>query len=205
MAYTLYDRTIAFAGMCQAVMLVQQVARQGQCDEAAFAASLESIINMNPSSTLNVYGDESKLRLGLETFVQRIDSSDKGRELTRYLVSLINLERQLNKRPDAMSQLGDRISIANNQTNHFDLTSDQMVENFASIYLDVISPLGARIQIAGEQSILSQPQVQHKVRALLLSGIRSAVLWRQVGGSRIQLLFGRNKMLNQAKILQARF
>ncbi|EMP4443641.1 DUF489 family protein, partial [Vibrio vulnificus] len=29
MANTLYDRTIAFAGMCQAVALVQQIARNG--------------------------------------------------------------------------------------------------------------------------------------------------------------------------------
>ncbi|MGB2079683.1 MAG: high frequency lysogenization protein HflD [Vibrio sp.] len=204
MAYSLYDRTIAFAGICQAVELVQQTARNGRCDQDALEASLKTIINMNPSSTLNVYGDESQLKLGLETFVKKIDGSDQGRELTRYLVSLLNLERKLASRQDAMSQLGDRIDLAGNQVNHYPLTDPQMISNLANIYLDVISPLGARIQIAGSPEILKLPENQHQVRALLLAGIRSAVLWRQVGGSRFQLLFGRKKMLQQAQILLAR-
>jgi high frequency lysogenization protein len=42
-----------------------------------------------------------------------------------------------------------------------------------------------------------------KVRALLLAGIRAAVLWRQVGGSRLQILFSRAKIKAAAeKILQ---
>lgn len=36
-----------------------------------------------------------------------------------------------------------------------------------------------------------------KVRALLLAGIRSAMLWRQLGGRRWQLLFSRRKLLDQ--------
>ena len=37
-----------------------------------------------------------------------------------------------------------------------------------------------------------------KVRATLLAGIRSAVLWRQSGGNRWQLIFGRRKIIEQA-------
>ncbi|GAM56351.1 hypothetical protein JCM19231_1008 [Vibrio ishigakensis] len=47
MANTNYDRTIAFAGICQAVALVQKVAQTGNCDSAAFETSISSIINMN--------------------------------------------------------------------------------------------------------------------------------------------------------------
>ncbi|EJK2125079.1 DUF489 family protein, partial [Vibrio cholerae] len=35
MANAIYDRTIAFAGICQAVALVQQVAKNGYCDSDA--------------------------------------------------------------------------------------------------------------------------------------------------------------------------
>ncbi len=35
MANTLYDRTIAFAGICK-LYLVQQVAKDGRCDKDAF-------------------------------------------------------------------------------------------------------------------------------------------------------------------------
>ena len=44
MAYTVYDRTIAFAGICQAVKLVQEVAKNGSCDNDILAATLNSIV-----------------------------------------------------------------------------------------------------------------------------------------------------------------
>ncbi|MCV5888715.1 DUF489 family protein, partial [Escherichia coli] len=81
------------------------------------------------------------------------------------------------------------------QSEHFELLDDQMISNLASIYLDVVSPIGPRIQVTGTPSVLQQTASQHKVRALLLSGIRSAVLWRQVGGKRRHLIFGRKKMV----------
>lgn len=204
MANTNYDRTIAFAGICQAVALVQKVAQSGHCDSAAFETSISSIINMNPANTLAVFGHERELKLGLETLSKNIDSSATGNDLTRYIISLMALERKLSQRPDAMSQLADRIRLAERQSDHFDLFDDQMVSNLASIYLDVISPIGPRIQVTGNPAMLQQTGVQAKVRALLLSGIRSAVLWRQVGGKRRHLIFSRKKMVEQAEILIAR-
>ncbi|WP_261817156.1 high frequency lysogenization protein HflD [Vibrio gallicus] len=204
MANTNYDRTIAFAGICQAVALVQKVAQTGQCDSAAYETSVSSIINMSPANTLAVFGHERDLQLGLETLSRNIDSSATGNDLTRYIISLMALERKLSQRPDAMAQLGDRIQLADRQAGHFDLFNDQMVSNLASIYLDVVSPIGPRIQVTGNPSMLQQTSVQNKVRALLLSGIRSAVLWRQVGGKRRHLIFSRKKMVEQAEILLAR-
>ena len=43
--------------------------------------------------------------------------------------------------------------------------------------------------------------MQDKIRACLLAGIRSAVLWRQVGGSKWQLLFHRKKLVQAAQQL----
>lgn len=204
MANALYDRTIAFAGICQAVALVQQVAKNGHCDSDAFETSLKAILNINPNNTVSVYGRESDLKLGLECLVKGIDSTPTGSEVTRYIISLMALERKLSGRNDAMSQLGDRIQMIERQLDHFELLDDQMISNLASIYLDVISPIGPRIQVTGTPSVLQQTGNQHKVRALLLSGIRSAVLWRQVGGKRRHLIFGRKKMVEQAQILLAR-
>lgn len=204
MANTLYDRTIAFAGICQAVALVQQVAKNGRCDSDAFETSLKAILNTAPSNTVGVYGRESDLKLGLECLVQGIDSTPTGSEITRYIISLMALERKLQSRNDAMAQLGDRIQMLDRQLEHFELLDEQMLSNLASVYLDVISPVGPRIQVTGTPSVLQQTSNQHKVRALLLSGIRSAVLWRQVGGKRRHLIFGRKKMVEQAQILLAR-
>lgn len=204
MANTNYDRTIAFAGICQAVALVQQVAKNGHCDSDAFETSLKAILSTNPSNTLNVFGSEANLKTGLECLVNGIDSTPTGSEVTRYIISLMALERKLTQRRDALSQLGDRIQMIERQLEHFDLLDDQMISNLASVYLDVISPIGPRIQVTGTPAVLQQTGNQQKVRALLLSGIRCAVLWRQVGGKRRHLIFGRKKMVEQAKILLAR-
>ncbi|TGZ34240.1 High frequency lysogenization protein HflD [Photobacterium damselae subsp. damselae] len=205
MANTLYDRTIAFAGICQAVKLVQQVAQTGRCDNEMLTATLESILVTDPANTLAVYhSNEANLRIGLEALVKDIDNTSSGNELTRYLVGVMALERKLSGRRDSMAQLGDRIDLLKRQTEHFELLEEQMLSNIASVYLDIISPLGPRIQVSGTPAQLQIPQVQHKVRALLLAAIRSAVLWRQVGGKRRHLIFGRKQMVEQAKILLAR-
>ncbi|USH01574.1 high frequency lysogenization protein HflD [Grimontia kaedaensis] len=204
MANTLFDRTIAFAGICQSVKLVQEIARKGSCDYDALSASLNSIILTNPSSTLEVFDNEENLTIGLNTLINELDNSPGGSELTRYLINLLALERKLSGRRDSLAQLSDRIETVQRQVQHFELLDDQMISNLASIYLDTISPLGPRIQVTGNPAQLQQTGVQHKVRALLLAGIRGAVLWRQVGGKRRHLIFGRKQMIEQAKIILAR-
>jgi CII-binding regulator of phage lambda lysogenization HflD len=93
-----YDITLALAGICQAARLVQQLAHQGHCDSDALHVSLNSIIDLNPDSTLAVFGgSEANLRLGLETLLGVLNSSSRqglNAELTRYTLSLMVLERK---------------------------------------------------------------------------------------------------------------
>ena len=116
---------------------------------------------------MGVFGRESNLKIGLECIVKGIDSTPSGSEVTRYIISLMALERKLSGRKDAMSQLGDRIQMIDRQLDHFDLLDEQMLSNLASIYLDVISPIGPRIQVTGTPSVLQQINNQHKVRAFV--------------------------------------
>lgn len=204
MANTLFDRTIAFASVCQSIKLVQSVAREGSCDVDALRVCLKSIIVTNPASTLEIFGKEENLKLGLETLIEVLDNSQSVNELTRYLINLLALDRKLSKRRDALAQLATRLETIQRQIDHFDLLDEQMLSNIASVYLDVISPLGPRIQVAGNPMQLQRSTVQHKVRALLLAGVRGTVLWRQVGGKRRHLIFSRKELVEQAKIILAR-
>lgn len=99
MAKNYYDITLALAGICQSARLVQQLAHQGHCDADALHVSLNSVIDMNPSSTLGVFGgSEANLRLGLETLLGVLNASSRqglNAELTRYTLSLMVLERKL--------------------------------------------------------------------------------------------------------------
>ncbi len=213
------DQTITLAAICQAAYLVQQVSRTGQIDENAFKVLLNSIAVTSPENTLAVYGGELvNIKQGLELLINHLgDSSStsshvnndantkekkvKDPELTRYIISLINLERKLIKQPKQLAQLGERIDDSKRQLEHYSITSETLISSFASIYSDIISPLGARIQVTGEPSMLKQMANQHKIRALLLSGIRAAVLWRQVGGKRRNILFSRSKIVKTAQQL----
>jgi len=95
--------------------------------------------------------------------------------------------------------LAERINQVHRQLAHFAITDEQVLANFASIYSDVISELGPKLQISGNPDCLKQPQVQHKIRALLLAAMRSAVLWRQLGGKRRHLVFARKAIFDTAK------
>ncbi len=207
MAKNYYDITLALAGICQSAHLVQQLAHQGHCDSEAFNASLNSVIVLSPSSTLAVFGgNEANLKLGLETLLGVLNASSRqglNAELTRYTLSMMVLERKLSANKSALNTLGERINGLSRQLAHFDLQSDTLLNAMAGIYVDVISPLGPRIQVTGSPAVLQSPQIQAKVRTGLLCGIRAAVLWHQVGGGRLQLMFSRNRLCTQAKQILA--
>lgn len=202
MSHSLENQTLAFAGICQAVSLVQQVARQGSIDDKeVLRATLNSILVTDAEHSQDIYGGHGQLRLGYQTLIEQLntDSGQKNAELTRYLVGLVALERKLAKRRDLLAMLGERINQVKRQLHHFELLDEQVLANLASIYSDIVSPIGPRIQVAGNPSYLQQPLVQHQIRALLLAGIRSAVLWRQLGGRRRHILFSRKRLVAQAQ------
>jgi high frequency lysogenization protein len=198
------EQTLTLAAICQVAYWVQKLSRSGQIDEAELTILLNSIMNTSPSSTLDVYGNDlANLKVGLNTLVQHLGNQSKNKdpELTRYVVSLLALERRLSKNNKKMSALGDRIEQCERQLAHYEINSETLISSIASIYSDIISPLGTPIQVAGEPDILKQPINQHRIRALLLAGIRSAVLWRQVGGKRRNILFARSKIVECAETL----
>lgn len=205
MHYSLSTQIIALAGLCQALKLVQQVARSSELDKDALSLMLNSVAVIDAEQPLQIYGNEAaNLRTGLQLIIDQLgDKPQKDVELTRYIVGVLALERKLSKTPAHLAKLGDKLQHLQRQLQHFSVLDDNMLANLADIYSDCISSLGGRIQIYGQPDLLKQPAVQHKVRALLLAAIRAAVLWRQAGGSRINFIFKRRKLVAQAKQMLA--
>ena len=54
------------------------------------------------------------------------------------------------------------------------------------------------MMVRGEQNYLSNPDNAGKIRVLLLAGIRAAVLWHQLGGSKWKLMIFRKKYVRSA-------
>lgn len=200
----LEKQTITLAAICQASALVQNIARTGSVEETELAIMLNSIMVTSPDSILEVYSNDiTHLKSGLKALIEQLGSQTKEKdpELTRYVVSLLGLERRLTNKKGQLALLGDRIEQSQRQLAHYDITSETLIASLASIYSDLLSPIGTPIQVAGEPNLLKQQSNQHKIRALLLAGIRSSVLWRQVGGKRRNILFGRTKMVACAQQL----
>ncbi|MCP5325795.1 MAG: high frequency lysogenization protein HflD [Oceanospirillaceae bacterium] len=194
-------QVLALAGLFQAAYLVEQVAKTGQVSEEHLRTSIESLLDQNPASVEAVYGNKlSNLRLGLQEVKFLTDGKSRtgsSPDVIRYALSLLHLEGQLRKNPQTLDAIGKGIENANRQLQHFASTHENVVANLAGLYQDTISKFRYRIHVTGTAQHLQNNQNANKIRALLLAGIRSAMLWRQVGGRRWQLMFSRRR-LNRA-------
>lgn len=209
MANTLRDKTIALAGIFQAAKQVQSIARTGSLEPKMLAISINSIFETNPPTTEATFGGTANLTTGLTQLRDLLGARKKSNdmEITQYVISLLYLERQLAKQPKMLEQVGAGIEKAKNQAEHFnDMQHPTIIASLAGLYSDTISTLKPRIMVQGEPAQLSNSHNAEKIRAVLLAGIRSAVLWSQCDGSRLGLLFQRKKYKAEAeKILKEAF
>ncbi len=199
------NRVIALAGMLQACSLVDTLATGGYLDKAAFATSVQSLLELNPGSTAETYGDIHSLSLGLDTLINILGGSrnSASRFHSRYAFGVLHLQKQLSKRRDMMQVIASRLEQARQQADHFECTHDNVIANLADLYLDTISRFRYRIHVRGDATYLQQQRVANQVRTLLFAAIRSAILWRQVGGRRWHLLTQRQNILSLAKDLRS--
>ena len=197
----LYNTTIALAGMIQSVSLVRDLAQTGKTDEEAYKTSLHSIFQTDPKDIVSVYGNNLQgLKFGLRQLIATLNGEAvQGRPLMHYVISLIHLQKKILQSSKVLNTLQQRLNQAKKQVEYFSLTHPTVITNLADIYLNTISTFRFRIMIWGNPRILNTPEVMEKIRALLLAGVRSAVLWRQMGGSRLQLLFSRTKIKSMAE------
>ncbi len=200
------DITLALAGIFQGTALVEQVAKTGYLPPEAFKCNIESILDLNPSSTLAVYGGQiENLRTGLEVMRELLQpNSQKHREALRYGLGVLHLQKKLAGRRDMLGVIASRIDQVNQQAQHFSSTHDNVIANLGTLYSETISTFRFRIQVNGDYNYLQQQRIANQIRALLLSSIRSAMLWRQVGGNRWQLLFNRKDIARQVADLMRR-
>jgi high frequency lysogenization protein len=191
----LYKITIALAGMAQAIALVKELAQTGKTDDTALEASLYSIFQTDPKDLPSVYGGLANLRIGIENLISAFSGNpEQGQSLMRYVISLIHLQKKITNTSSIQDTLSRRIHQAKKQVDYFSLTHPTVISSLADIYMSTISTFKFRIMIWGNPRTLNSPDIMEKIRALLLAGVRSAVLWRQIGGSRLQLLFFRKKI-----------
>jgi len=197
------ERVIALAGALQAVRLVRAIATRGSADSASVASSLASIFKIDAENAADVFGGVASLRLGLETLVEQVDSSQRDATLTRLLIAIMRLERIAARRHDLMRSLREGIEAVATATAPPASDSREVIEGLAKLYSSTLSTLRPRILVEGDPRFLNDAQNVDRIRALLLAAIRATVLWRQLGGTQLRLFFRHRQYAMMARGLLA--
>jgi high frequency lysogenization protein len=186
------DRTLALAGVFQAACLVQQLARRGHSDRAALAASIGSVLAIDSATTEEVYGSTNGVGLGLRVLCDKLSgrAGTSDIELAHYVVSILQLERRLARDRTMLSTIrrGLEALATHALGRDVDDPDPEIRAKLAELYRLTLSTLTPRIMVSGEQGYLANAAIADNVRAALFAGVRSAFLWRQLGGKRWHLI-----------------
>lgn len=197
------ERTMALAGIFQATELVRQAANHGTWSGYAADTCLQSLLAIEADSVDEIYGSAQNLRLGAETLVSVLQGDRRHMESLGYAVSIMQLENSFRKKSRMQSQIGlELMTVVDiNDGAEAHEIKELQARKIADLYTRTISTLNPRIVINGRPQFLQVDRTVNWIRTLLFAGLRSAVLWKQMGGGRFNLMFGRKKMLEQAQTL----
>lgn len=215
-------QTVALAAVAQSAALVAKLAVHGNASQTELLASVNPLLVLSPRSEADVYPNLSHLNLGLRTLGDMFDRvrAPENTDLVRYTLGMLLLSNKLQANDAMQEKLRNCLMrvqplqlVPENatpwrmeQTTQSDeqLLQEQTFKQIADLYQDTISTLDHRIQVQGQMDYLQNDFVANRVRSLLLAGIRSAVLWRQLGGRRWRLLFYRKRVQETASEIRKR-
>lgn len=194
------DQILALAGVFQASELVRQAANHGTWSGYAADACLASLFRMEADSAADVFGGKEHLHLGLETLLAVLSGEQQSSQTLQLTVGLLQLQGKFLRQRAMVERVGDRlqeIAVMHPAMEPHE-RHDLQAQEVAGLYQETVSTLTPRIVVQGRPQYLQNPRTVHWIRALLFAGLRAAVLWRQLGGGRLNLLFGRRRLLEQA-------
>lgn len=203
--YSQQDKTIALVGIYQSAQLVYELATTGKVDEQAFQTCINSLFVDDPKTTMDVYGDVANIQTGVNVLLAQMSSDqaiqNRNIEITRYVLNLMVLAKKLREDSEPLDRIFNILETAKSQKEQFGEYHENVIATIARAYAENISTMAPRIMVNGQGGYLQNPRIANKIRALLLSGLRAALLWYQVGGSRWGLIWSRKKYLQTAQAL----
>ena len=213
---------MALAAIAQSAALVTKLAVHGNASQTELIASVNPLLALNPKSEADVYPNLGHFNLGLRTLNDIFTQvrSPENANIIRYTLGMLLLRNKLDVNPimqnnirNGLQQIKPLLLVPENATpwrmedarkTEGQLRQEQTFEQLAALYQDTISTLPNRIQVQGQVGYLQNDYVVTRVRSLLLAGIRSAVLWHQLGGRRWRVIFYRRRVKETASALRRR-
>lgn len=188
-------QALALAGVFQAASLVDELARTGQVDTRPWETLIRATLDTNPESFEATYGGHpNNLRRGLEVLEAVVGRQQANPVVLRYGFSLLLLMNKLRVDNDMMASLSQHLNRIQGQAEHFGTTHENVIASLGEAYQETLSTLKTRIVVHGDPSMLQSRMMPERVRAILLAGIRFALLWHQQGGRRWKLVFQRGAL-----------
>lgn len=194
MTMSIDDRVLALAGLLQALVQVRRIADTGQFESRQVETALDSVLRIDAADTEAVYGSAGNLRSGLHQLRDYLAHGNKDEALGRLVLAVLQLERRFIRSQRMADTVQDGLrKLARPDAAHAS-TDPETIAQLAKLYADTISTLRPRVMVQGNPHYLGQAGVVAEIRALLLAALRSAVLWRQLGGSLWDFVFQRRAM-----------
>ncbi len=177
------ERVLALAGLVQALRQVRQIAENGQADEAVVGTALDSVFRIDAASAAAVYGSAQALDPGLRLLRDYFGNQGHDQLLPRLALAVMQLERRFVRESVTASKVRDGILALAPSAERLGSVHPDVLAELGSLYADTVSHLRPRVLVQGNPHYLGQAGVVAEIRAVLLAALRSAVLWRQMGGS----------------------
>ncbi|MEM7208410.1 MAG: high frequency lysogenization protein HflD [Pseudomonadota bacterium] len=200
-----HEQCIALAATFQAAHLVNQIAHSGWQFSASHQVLIDSLFKFDVDTAIDIYENVTNLECGLNVLRAQLGGTGDARDpmVARYVAQLLALQSKVRKDRNILGSLKDKLESVDRDRSAYELAESTILAKLAEIYSTHVSSLRPRVLIHGNQLHLEPVENANAVRALLLAGVRAAVLWAQVKGSRWKILAGRGRYLSAANELVA--
>lgn len=188
------DRVLALAGLAQALAQVRRIADTGQAEASVLETLLGSVFQIDAASVADVYGGAAALRPGLLLLRDYFGGTTRDPQLPRLALSVTQLERRFVADMDMVGEVQAGILAQKDKADELGVAHPEVLAALGGLYSKTLSNLRPRVLVQGNPHYLGQHAVVAEVRAVLLSAVRSAVLWRQSGGGLLDFLLRRRDL-----------
>ena len=190
----LRNEVISLGAIYQASGEIKKIAWEGKINNKIIEPLLYSVYQTTSDEIEDIYINLKRLNTGLDFLRKQLvgDAFSRDAEVTRYFEAINILVRNMNKKNEIISNLRDELS------NHAEnVTEDNLHEHaefLSNLYLSTVSKINPRIIVNGDNKYLTDNKNASMIRALLLSAIRSYILWQQSGGTKFRIFLFKKKI-----------
>ena len=141
----------------------------------------------------NPFGDDDTDKLPRKQIIG--DIFTRSSETRRYIASLKQLSNNLMQDNKCINEI--QMLLKKMDDDSTSMTVDEKSIELSNIYQKTLSNFEPRIVVNGENIYLTDQVQASRIRTALFAGVRSLILWQQLGGSKLKLLFLKSSFSRQ--------